>query len=248
MTLKNFAAILSIASIMAEGRNLFDKKENPDISDLADTLETHLRDAERRSRFYQAHPRLVEGTFTVEVLSLQDGWVRGRPLAEQAHTQSAPLRAEFTQEDASTYLALTKRVLDKNGRLHKTYTAKRLTDVRTLMHMEMRMLHGSTVGCEQAESPPAEGRCGASTGKPRLRSGAPQSADSWRLQAPGVAEGPTSEAVAPLHPVPLLQAQNRLLRHQCAVPLMHTGAAIAACCLIQRESLNPGRPWQGRFF
>jgi hypothetical protein len=104
---------------------------------------------------------------------------------------------------------------------------------------------GSDAG---AKCPPAEGRCGASTGKPRLRSGAPQSADSWRLQAPGVAEGPTSEAVAPLHPVPLLQSQNRLLRHQCAVPLIYTGAAIAACCLIQRESLNPGRPWQGRFF
>ena len=59
---------------------------------------------------------------------------------------------------------------------------------------------------------------------------------------------PLSEAVAPLHPVPLLQACNRLLRHQSAVPLIHSGAAIAACCLIQRESLNPGRPWQGRFF
>jgi hypothetical protein len=227
--------------------SVFHNRDYTGINHLNEALERHLQDAEIRGSFFQSHPRVEEGTFTVDVLDPNTPWVRGRPLAEQARTQSTPLRAEFNKDDASTYLALAKKVLDTKGKLPKSYSAKRLADVRELMRLEMRILHGNRVGCEQAESAPAEGRCGASTGEPRLRSGAPQSADSRWLQAPGVVESPTSEAVAPLHPVPLLQAQNRLLRHQCVV-LIDTGAAIAAWCLIQRESLDLGRLWQGRLF
>ena len=94
------------------------------------------------------------------------------------------------------------------------------------------------------------GRASLARGYLRPRSGARQSADSrWLqlLQPPEVtvAEGPTSVAVAP---VPLPQAKNRLHGRRSVVPLTCTGAAIAACCLIQRELLDPRLSWQGRFF
>ena len=101
--------------------------------------------------------------------------------------------------------------------------------------------HPSVAAGAIAEAPAeseARGRGRASLaarGYLRPRSGARQSADSWWLQLlqppeVTVAEGPgpTSVAVAPLHPVPLPQAQNRLHRRRSVVHLTCTGAAIAA--------------------
>ena len=121
--------------------------------------------------------------------------------------------------------------------------------------------HPSVAAGAIAKAPAESGARGrgraslAARGYLRPRSGARQSADSWWLQLlqppeVTVAEGPgpTSVAVAPLHPVPLPQAQNRLHRRRSVVHLTCTGAAIAACCLIQRELLDPRLSWQGRFF
>ena len=147
ITLENAADILSLAGMVPADSSLFDNKVYQGIGHLADPLEKRWRDADRVSRFFQRNPRLVEGTFTVEVLSLQDGWVRGRPLADQARTQSTPLLAKFDKDDAITYLALAKRVLNAKGKLPTVYTAKRLVDVRELLQLEMRILHGYRVAC-----------------------------------------------------------------------------------------------------
>ena len=178
ITLENAADILSLAGMVPADSNLFDNKVYQGIGHLADPLEKRWRDADRVSRFFQRNPRLVEGTFTVEVLSLQDGWVRGRPLADQARTQSTPLLAKFDKDDAITYLALAKRVLSAKGKLPKSYSAKRLVDVRELLQLEMRILHAYKVGCEQR--PTAEGRCGGQ-GPGRLPTDLPSAGDSLGL-------------------------------------------------------------------
>ena len=136
ISLRNAADVFSLACMVEEDSNLFDHKVYQGISHLADPLERRWKDAARQ--MLKFHPYRVEGTFTVDVL---DGWSRGKPLADQKRAQSANFKAEFTENDASTYVTLANRVLGKKMMLPKSYSAKQLADIRGLMLLEMRILH-----------------------------------------------------------------------------------------------------------